>query len=132
MLASKLLRIFKKKRSPVPPELRNLASPDSMRRLLNRERARADRSGIGFALLQFTPRDLATAQDTFVCLVRVLKRRLRSTDEVGWLNSQKIGAVLFCTSVQGARNVAQEVCRSFDQLTPPHCEVYYYPTDYVE
>jgi lipopolysaccharide/colanic/teichoic acid biosynthesis glycosyltransferase len=62
-------------------------------------------------------------------LAEVLKNRLRFTDEAGWLSDEEIGAVLPCTAVEGARSVANDICREFGEHDCPYCEIYFYPTE---
>lgn len=100
-------------------------------RVLRRERARTDRNGDPFAMIAFTPREADDAQQTLVRLAKTLKRRLRFTDEIGWLESGKIGAVLPSTPAGGAWKVADDVCLAFPpHCHPPHCEVYVYPSQW--
>ncbi len=129
MLFSRIVRTFQRKRSSLPAELAELQSVDQLRGVLDRERARADRSGVGFAVLKFVPRDPAMAQETLTLLAKILKRRLRSTDETGWLDAHQVAAVLPCTAAAGARRVADEVCEGFGESEAPHCEVFCYPSD---
>lgn len=113
--------------------LESLHATAELRRILDRERARTDRSGIPFSLVAFTPRDLETRQATLVHLAKYLRRRLRCTDDVGWLDAERIGAVLPGTPASGAWKVADDTCRSFSEnCPPPVCEVYTYPTDRAE
>jgi lipopolysaccharide/colanic/teichoic acid biosynthesis glycosyltransferase len=129
MLYARIVRLFRRTRRSLPTELSELRSVDQLRGILHRERVRADRSGIGFTLLKFVTRDEATSPETLVCLAKILKRRLRCTDETGWLGEQQIGVVLPGTSVPGARSLANDVCQGFGELAPPHCELYCYPSD---
>ncbi|MEX0679225.1 MAG: sugar transferase [Pirellulales bacterium] len=128
MFLSRFVRLFRSRR-PFTAELDELLSVDQLRNILSRERARADRSGLGFVMLKFTPGAEATSQDTLVRLAKILKSRLRCTDEAGWLGEQQVGVVLPGTSVTGARSVANDVCRGFGELTPPRCEAFFYPSD---
>ena len=129
MYLSRIIRSLKRDRRSPEGALDELHSVDQLRNILDRERARADRSGIGFALLKFTPREEETAQETLLCLAKILKRRLRCTDETGWLGELQMGVVLPCTPAAGARNVADDISQCFGEFTPPHCEVYCYPSD---
>src|SRR3712207_260399 len=69
--------------TPLPSQW--LRSADQMRALLHRERARAVRSGEEFSLLVFTLRGGDTDQETTWQLANTLTRRLRCSDEPGWL-----------------------------------------------
>jgi lipopolysaccharide/colanic/teichoic acid biosynthesis glycosyltransferase len=130
MRLSNIIRPFNRRRA-LPKELRELRSVAELRTILDREKARADRSRVGFAMLKFVPRDEASAQEVLVRLAKILKRRLRTTDETGWLGDRQVGVVLFGTSVSGARSVANDIRGSFGDLSPPQCEVYYYPSDSI-
>ena len=110
---------------------RDMYSVAQFDRVLRRERARTDRNGDPFAMIAFTPREDHEPQQTLVRLAKTLKRRLRFTDEIGWLESGKIGAVLPSTPADGAWKVADDVCLAFPpHCHPPHCEVYVYPSQW--
>ena len=128
MFLSKLLSP-RRDRKTTAEALSFYRTSEQLREILDRERARADRSGPGFAVLKFTPRDAATSEHTLAALAQILKRRLRCTDDAGWLGPQQVGVLLPCTSADGARSVAHDVCQSFAEMTPPHWEVYCYPSD---
>ncbi len=128
ILPPRLLRAFKKSSAPCSKAFANLRSPAEMGSILDRERARADRSGQGFALLKFVPRD-APRKQTLASLAKILTGRLRCTDEAGWLEEGQVGVVLPCTDIAGARHLAHDIRRSFGEAVPPHCEIYCYPTE---
>ena len=69
------------------------------------------------------------AHSLHVRLARLLRRRLRTTDEAGWLNLDSIGVVLPATPPRGAWKVADDVRRHFTPGHEPLCKVYSYPTD---
>ena len=110
---------------------RRLISKVRFRRVLESERERTDRTGIGFSLVTFSPRDPATATATVEQVVAFLRARLRLPDEIGWFNDRDIAAVLPATTAAGAWVVADEVCASFPtDMLPPLCTVYGYPSDW--
>src|SRR5262249_59844939 len=110
--------------------LRGLHPPDELRRILERERARADRTGDSLSLLTFTPRFPEGAFVALASLAKVLRQRLRATDEVGWLDDRRIGAVLPNTSARGAWKVADDIALEYPADLPlPVCTVYSYPSD---
>ena len=129
MLLTKLASVFRKFAQPLPAEtLAELLSPGQFRKLLERERARADRGGARFSLLSFTFARPNNADLGF--LVSVLKGRLRSEDDVGWLDGSKVGALLPGTSSSGAWKVAKDVCLLMPGTVPaPVCTVYEYPAE---
>src|SRR5262245_40409028 len=106
--------------------LRGVHSRRHFRRVLARERSRSDRSGDRFSLIAFAPRDANTAVTMQQQLVKILRRRLRLTDEIGWLDDEKIGVVVPATPPRGAWHLADDVCRHIDAQLRPHCRVYSY------
>jgi lipopolysaccharide/colanic/teichoic acid biosynthesis glycosyltransferase len=131
MLLARLVVAFRRVTSArAAARLRGFHSPRELNRILHREQARADRSGEVFSLVVFTPDDSGTAAAALRILGRILKRRLRSTDEVGWVDDRRLGAVLPSTPAWGAWKVAGDVCRSLPAKVPsPRCQVYSYPGD---
>jgi lipopolysaccharide/colanic/teichoic acid biosynthesis glycosyltransferase len=121
-------------RRPRAPHGRGIVSPEQLRFLLERERARADRRNDVFSLLLFSLRDVDRADPArFDPLIQILKRRLRLTDDVGWLDRDRIGVLLPDTPPAGAWKVADDVIAAYPtELSPPMCEVYAYPDDSLE
>ncbi len=112
------------------PGLRRLHSPARIRKILRRERMRTDRNGDPFCLVTFLAREGESAKETFVSLVKILRRRLRYTDDLGWLDADHVAAVLPSTPLSGAMKVVDDVCRVFPtDRWPPLCTVYCYPSD---
>jgi lipopolysaccharide/colanic/teichoic acid biosynthesis glycosyltransferase len=111
--------------------LEGLHPPDQLRRILERERARANRTGEHLSLVTFAPRRPEADHTTPVLVAKVLRGRLRSTDEVGWLDDGQIAVVLPTTPAAGAWKVADDVCLEFPKHVPsPVCTVYSYPLDW--
>ncbi len=99
-----------------------------MQRILARERERVDRSGGCFSLLLFSVGSSQRDRETLTHLVRVLHRRLRWTDEAGWLDRRRVGVVLFNTLPQRAWTLSDDVCLAFPaHIALPACHVYVYP-----
>src|SRR5688572_2838556 len=110
--------------------LDRLHRPEVTRKILIRERGRTDRTGDVFSVVTFTPRQPELAEDTWLYLVELLSGRLRSTDDMGWLNDRQLCAVLPHTTPDKAWKVADAVCLKFpERLAPPLCTVYCYPWD---
>jgi len=85
-----------------------LPSRGQFLRMLHRERARADRTGSQFSLLALGV-DRGPARErswqsraTLRHLLRLLQRRLRLTDDVGWLDGRHLGVILPDTPAWGA------------------------------
>jgi lipopolysaccharide/colanic/teichoic acid biosynthesis glycosyltransferase len=135
MIPLMLTKVFvKAKRFASRPQtaaLRRLPSPEQLARILQRERARSDRSGEVFCLAVFATGKTKADRDTLAHLARILERRLRLTDDAGLLDKRTIGVVLPATSVDGARTVIDDVCLSIPAGLPlPECKVCCYPTEW--
>jgi lipopolysaccharide/colanic/teichoic acid biosynthesis glycosyltransferase len=125
--------ILRLRRAGDAPFDRTVLDRDQLRRLLTRERARTDRTGRPFSLLTFTRREPAATDDDFVRLLRVLKRRLRITDEIGQLERDRLAVVLPETNARGAWKVADDVLAAHPTShLPPLCEVFTYPSDWSD
>jgi len=97
-------------------------SREEFHRLLRRERTRSDRNEQSFSLLVFE-----TADTPFIRkLVRVLARRKRQIDEIGWFDEQRLGVLLPYTSSRGARTFVQHISLMLTGPRPP-CTIYTYP-----
>lgn len=112
---------------------RTLLTSFELRRLLARERSRTDRTGRPFSLVVFSPREPADRDDLFRRLQRLLRRRLRITDEIGLLEADRLAVVLPETPARGAWKVADDILAAYPiSVSPPLCEVFTYPSDWVE
>jgi lipopolysaccharide/colanic/teichoic acid biosynthesis glycosyltransferase len=111
---------------------RTLLSPPELRRLLARERARTDRTGRAFSMLLFTPTAGMPKDQPFRRLLRLLKRRLRITDEIGILAPDQLAVVLPETPARGAWKVADDLLAASLAAESPHCEVFTYPGDWTD
>lgn len=104
-----------------------LPSVEEIQRLLDRERARADRTGSKLSILVFP---CENAPDLVPILVEILRSRLRTTDEVGWLDRDSLCAVLPDTPAAGAWKVADDVAHSLSTDLPfAGYLVYTYPDE---
>jgi hypothetical protein len=79
-----------------------------MRRLMERERARSQRTGQAFSLLAFTLPGGGEGRKILPRLTAVLHKRLRSSDSVGWLEGNRIAVLLPGIPLPGARRLGQE------------------------
>jgi lipopolysaccharide/colanic/teichoic acid biosynthesis glycosyltransferase len=95
-----------------------------------RERIRVDRNGSPLAVLTIElPTDRATAHD-FDFIGRVLVRRQRITDTIGFLSNGIIGVLLPDTPKSGAWKVASDVCAFYPVgHDRPNCDVIVYPDE---
>ena len=80
-----------------------LLSERLFQRILNQERLRSDRSGVGFSLLTLSVNNSKSVQGL---VTKILVDRMRDTDLAGWLDRQTIGIILPSTSEVGAWKLA--------------------------
>jgi lipopolysaccharide/colanic/teichoic acid biosynthesis glycosyltransferase len=106
-----------------------ISSPDRFREILERERARTDRTGVGFSLVVFRLAGRKReAYHTLYHLAELLLARVRTTDEVGWSDKSSLGALLVGAGETGARKFGAAVVASLPKgLSSPALEVYAYP-----
>lgn len=121
-------RHFSPSRSRRESAFPTLPTPDAFRAMVQKERARADRSDGTFCLVSF---DVGSphSSDTLVSLLLVaLRERKRLTDEVGWSDDRHLAVILPGTTATGARCFAEEIFRAIAKTcTPPPYEIAQYP-----
>jgi lipopolysaccharide/colanic/teichoic acid biosynthesis glycosyltransferase len=122
MLTRLLARFFG---APRHSRVRSVAD---FRGTLRRECIRADRAGREFSLLVLSPSPSGAA-----ATVDLLGRRLRETDEIGWMEGGSLGALLTDTGRDGAQLVAAEVLSRLERegAAPLSHAVFTYPIDWV-
>jgi lipopolysaccharide/colanic/teichoic acid biosynthesis glycosyltransferase len=112
----------------------DIHSPEEFQLVLERERARGDRSGNRFSLavFDFGNTDGGNGSSRSVeHLTRILFRRIRLTDTVGWFDDKSIGTVLSGTTGEGAWTFINDVCKMMPKMTSPLAfTVYTYPSDW--
>jgi lipopolysaccharide/colanic/teichoic acid biosynthesis glycosyltransferase len=112
-------------------QLDSLLSVKQFARVLERERARADRTGEAFSLIVFALGRKKPRNDAMPHLASILRQRLRTTDDAGLLDQRRIGVALPATPVSGAWTVADDVCVCIPAgVDLPECTVYTYPTNW--
>jgi len=105
-------------------------STEDFYEVIERERARADRSNQRFSLVVFDV-DLPNIANTkHEHVVSVLSSRLRISDEIGWFDKRHIGMILPDTLEEGALKLADEVCQEINgKSLTSLCTVYAYPSE---
>ena len=112
--------------SPVSSALHGLHSPDRLRTIIHCERDRTDRTGEGFSLLTLTANDLIKCK--LAAVAKIIKNRMRSTDEAGWLDRRTITVVMPNTKAEGARVFVNDVFQRLpDGHIMPECSIRCYP-----
>ncbi len=80
-------------------------------------------------MIVFRPRAAEFAPATWEMLAKLLPDRLRMTDEAGWLDDDRVCAILPFTPPGGAVKVADDLCLLFpENVPPPICTVFAYPS----
>ena len=114
------------------PKIKGLPSVEQFHAILERERARSDRTGDSFSLVVFETRDKDHDPDAVHLLVDVLSGRLRLTDEAGWFNGHDIGVALPNTPAGSAKKLADDICRTISRNhSPPGYTIYTYPSNWL-
>ena len=102
---------------------------DEFRRLVRRERLRADRNGETFSLVLMEAPVTEKAGAYLSELTKVLQARLRATDDVGRVERDRLGVLLPDTPAAGAWTVVEHIGRLLPkEVTAPACEVFTYPS----
>ena len=96
--------------------------------MLARERARADRTGERFAVITFSPHGCELDADAWGELVKVVKGRLRLTDEFGWLGAGNLCLLLGGTGTDGAYKVVKDIGEALGGFPTLCCSIYEYPS----
>jgi lipopolysaccharide/colanic/teichoic acid biosynthesis glycosyltransferase len=116
-----------------PRTLPDVPSADALRRILERERARTERTGREFSFVVFdADGGDASNGDGLRRLADLLQRRIRVTDVVGRYEEKSLGVVLPATTAEGAWKFAEDVCKGIPAtLPPPRITVYTYPSTWI-
>jgi lipopolysaccharide/colanic/teichoic acid biosynthesis glycosyltransferase len=110
-----------------PRDLHTLYTRRQLEAVLHRERARADRNNSEFSLVLFRVR--ADETRLTLRLARLMLRRSRTIDELGWFDETCIAALLPYTNAEGARAFSENVLQQAqEQLIPAMCRIYTYPS----
>jgi lipopolysaccharide/colanic/teichoic acid biosynthesis glycosyltransferase len=100
--------------------------------ILNRERDRSDRTGQEFSMIVYEVGNDNGKSASARHLVSILSHRIRSTDEIGWLEDGRIGVVLPHTMPEGAWKFVANARLAYDGSLPsPDCLVYAYPSRWI-
>jgi PleD family two-component response regulator len=112
--------------------LDGIRSAEEFRAILDRERARSNRSGQSFSLVIFDLEDVNGDSGCVRRLAYVLSHRVRATDEIGWFDERRIGVVLPYTAPDVAWKVPDDVCQMIaaGALSPSYT-VYTYPSRWM-
>ena len=87
---------------------------EELRRIIDRERARADRTDHQFSLVVFDLGFTNDHQNENGLLLQKIFSRIRRIDEIGWHDRRRIGIILPYTSERGAQRFAESLCELMD------------------
>ncbi len=101
---------------------------EDFRIVLGRERDRSDRTQAPVSLVSLDYNQSPEVKHLMPTTVAFLRGRLRSTDDFGLLDTNRLGIVLPATDSMGAWTVALDVCGAIECLPRQlNCEVFEYP-----
>lgn len=100
------------------------------RALIEHERRRSDRTGDRFSVVVFLMGNSKPDRDTLCSLPEFLMQSVRSTDEVGWFDTNQIGVLLLDTPPRGAYQFLEKIQKNApSSLSLPKHHVYVYPSE---
>jgi lipopolysaccharide/colanic/teichoic acid biosynthesis glycosyltransferase len=106
--------------------------PSVFQTLLRHERSRSDRDGGEFSLAVFDIIGIASDSRQILQTTSHIREKMRSIDEVGWLNGKSIGVILPLTNIEGGERFAIRVMNSLSKHSAPILwKVYSYPTHWI-
>jgi len=108
-------------RRKMNPEDDNIKTATAFHATLAKERARADRNSHGFSLVSFKVGPLDYGTDTTKYFIDQLKKQVRITDQIGWLDNYTIGVLLFNTPSAEASKFIERIQRIY-----PHKKFFKY------
>ncbi len=124
LLITTITRALQRLTSPRQATAPVYHAPSALRAALERERARSDRSGTKFSFLTFTHTDRRALER----IVVVLRSRLRTTDEFGFMDDHQVGVVLLDAPAAKAWMIADDALEDWPtELSKPVREVFSYP-----
>ncbi len=106
--------------------LNGICSTAYFSKALARARGRADRIGMPCTLVSFEIQTADLNSEYVEYLAKVICSRMRTTDEVGWLDHQHIGLLLFNTGRKGGWRLVEDIIA---KIPIPKCDIYIYPHD---
>jgi hypothetical protein len=108
-----------------------LLAEETFRKALEVERERSDRSGLPFSLLVYELEHDGKGNHDLALFEKFIKKRLRTTDSVGWMDKNHIAIAMFNTDARGANVLANEIKKVFlkEGRMPLQGNVNIYPPD---
>ncbi len=110
-----------------------LQSPSQFKAAIRLEQDRVDRNEHAFSLVVYKIGKLDKNSSALQSLIRSLRDRVRSTDEIGWFDNRHLGILLPYTSKEGARKFVDDINANINTSSPgssllQECRIYSYPS----
>ncbi len=110
--------------------MNRIYSHKEFRTVLEKERARSDRTGHEFSVLFF---ETGKSKPLTRYFISVLSKRIRCYDGIGWVDQKYLAVLLPETSAGGAEKMAENICRTIiPKKLQPRCTVFTYPTNWID
>jgi len=106
-----------------------LPERDRFERILQRERALADRGARSFSLMTFQVPFREANRGQVRKLIAAIDDVIRISDEMGWFRDEELGVVLIDTPIEGARIVGDRVVAKMSPDVSIDYTLYEYPTE---
>ena len=89
-----------------------IRSVEKFAAIIDLESARAERNNLQFSLVAFSVGDIDRDPTIMERILNVLNEKVRLIDEVGWLDSGRVGVLLPSINAKGAQRFAEEICEN--------------------
>jgi PleD family two-component response regulator len=118
MLTRPITSDFNARRLPRKRSYQSILTPEQTQIAIQRESARADRSGGEFALVLIRVKRKDHNVLSTVRLAKTILGRVRATDDVGWYDENHLGVILPDTNATGAWRFADQMCSMASRKLP--------------
>ena len=112
-----------------------LIGKEAFQQAIAKERYRSDRSNNKYSLLILTLSIDSEENERIGRAIATIRERIRAIDEIGWYDENQLGIILPFTSMEGADQLADEVCSIITTHLEPDervaCELVSYDSETV-
>ena len=109
-----------------------ILSVADFRQIIEHERERANRNQHQFSLVLIDSETFNTDNSITRQIIKIITRRVRNVDELGWYDEKRVGIILPYTSTEGAARLIENLFDSLDTEIPiPVCDIFTYPSNQV-
>jgi lipopolysaccharide/colanic/teichoic acid biosynthesis glycosyltransferase len=131
------LKIFRKFNESHPKNLKgqfhNFHAQKTFAKIVDREIARVNRTGHGFSIVNFNFKNLRKKEVLLRQLINTLSKRLRLTDEMGWIDAEHVGVLLYNTNSIDAYNFVKDIQKKQASTEfPLDYDIFVYPQNNIE